>query len=134
MKGRDYWENWREFNQHRLLRDGLISEEDLGLFTIAKSPADAVSHITRFYRNYHSSRYVRDDLVIRLHRRLKDEDVQRLSDEFKILVKSGKMEQRGAFKEEDDHLDLPRLTFTHTRHQFGLIRRLIDRINELEPV
>ncbi len=132
-EGRDYWEEWRDFNEHRLLRDGWISEEDLGLFKIAKTPAEAVEHVTRFYRNYHSSRYVRDELVIRLHRKLKDEDVQRLSDEFKILIKRGEMTQVGAFPEEDDHLELPRLTFTHTRYKFGLIRRLIDRINDLDP-
>ena len=35
---------------------------------------------------------------------------------------------------EDDHLDLKRVTFTHTRHNFGLIRRMIDRINSFATV
>jgi hypothetical protein len=33
---------------------------------------------------------------------------------------------------ETDHLELPRLAFTHTRRNFGLIRVLIDRVNRLE--
>ena len=37
---------------------------------------------------------------------------------------------RGPLPEEDDNLDLPRLVFPHTRHKFGLVRILIDRINE----
>ena len=132
-EGRDYWEEWLAFNKHRLLRDGFINEEDLGLFHIAESPADAASHITRFYRNYHSSRYVRDDLVIRLRHRLRDDDVARLADEFGVLIKSGTMTQRDPYDVEDDHLALPRLAFTHTRHKFALVRRLIDRINDCEP-
>lgn len=132
-EGRDYWEHWRDFNERRLLEDGLISEEDLGLFKIAHTPAEAVDYVTRFYRNYHSSRYVRDDLIIRLRNRLHDDHVEQLAEEFKILIKHGTMQQRGAYREEDDHLHLPRLTFTHTRYKYGLVRRLIDRINDFDP-
>ena len=132
-EGRDYWEHWHDFNESRLLRDGLISEEDLGLFHIAKTPSEAAHHITHFYRNYHSSRYVRDDLIIRLRNRLHDDHVEQLAEEFKILIKRGTITQRGAYKEEEDHLQLPRLAFTHTRYKFGLVRRLIDRINEFDP-
>lgn len=132
-EGTDYWEQWHEFTVQRLLDRGLISPEDLNLYYLAKSPADAVDHCVRFYRNYHSSRYVRDDLVIRLHRRLRDEDVDRLNDEFAMLIKSGRMHQRGPMEVEDDHLDLPRLVFTHTKHHYGHVRALIDRINECDP-
>jgi hypothetical protein len=131
--GRDYWEEWLAFNKHRLLGDGWISEEDLGLFHIASSPADAAESITRFYRVYHSSRYVRDNLVIRLRHAISPSDVERLADEFRVLIKSGTMSLRGPYPEEDDHLDLPRLIFVHTRHKFGLVRRLIDRINDSKP-
>jgi uncharacterized protein (TIGR00730 family) len=132
-EGRDYWEEWLAFNRRRLLRDALINEEDLGLFHIARSPADAARHITGFYRVYHSSRYVRDMFVIRLRHAIGEADAARLTDEFRVLIKSGAMTLRGPFPEEEDHLDLPRLAFSHTRHHFGLIRRLIDRINECPP-
>lgn len=131
--GNDYWEQWQDFTTSRLLKRGLISEEDLGLYHIARTPAEAVEHVRRFYRNYHSSRYVRDDLVLRLRRPLRERDVERLNEEFKILVRKGAIVQRGPYDVEDDHLDLPRLAFTHTRHHYGLVRRLIDRINECEP-
>jgi hypothetical protein len=123
-----------------LLTRGWISPEDIDLYRIFKTPALAADHIVQFYRNYHSSRYVKDDLVIRLKAPLKEADVQRLSDEFKILIKQpgataspSRIVQRGPFEQEDDHLTLPRLSFPHTRYKFGLIRRLIDRINECEP-
>ena len=35
----------------------------------------------------------------------------------------------GEIEVEEDYLDLPRIAFTHTRSKFGLIRKLIDRIN-----
>jgi len=77
---------------------------------------------------------VRDDLVIRLRKRIQDEDVELLNNEFGSLVKKGRIEQRGAYSQEDDHLELPRIAFTHTRRNFGRVRRLIDAINECEPV
>jgi hypothetical protein len=94
---------------------------------------------------YHSSRYVKDDLVIRLKRPISQRDVERLTEEFKVLIRpspvpggatGGKpvMMLRDALPEEDDNLELPRLVFPHTRYKFGLIRILIDRINECEPV
>lgn len=126
-----YWAGFRRFIEDELLARGWISPEDPGLFYLAKSPADAAEHVLAFYRNYHSSRYVRDDLVIRIKHRLRDDAVDSLNLEFKGLVKSGRIVQRGPYDDEDDHRELPRLAFTHTRRQFGLIRRLVDRINEL---
>jgi uncharacterized protein (TIGR00730 family) len=128
-----YWRHWMNYVQRSLLDGGFISEDDLHLLYIAKDPADAAEHVQRFYRNYHSSRYVRDDFVIRVRQRLRDEDVAGLHDEFAILVKEGRIKQRAAYKIEEDHLDLPRIAFTHTRRNFGLVRRLIDRINQLDP-
>jgi hypothetical protein len=51
----------------------------------------------------------------------------------RVLVKEGAIEQRGPLDGETDFPELPRLVFHHTRHKYGLIRGLIDRINECEP-
>ncbi|HCT44941.1 MAG: hypothetical protein CMJ35_15000 [Phycisphaerae bacterium] len=127
-----YWEGFERYVQQQLAARGWISPEDFNLYYKARDAKDAVDHIERFYRNYHSSRYVRDDLVIRINHRLRDEDVELLNEEFGVLVKTGKITQRDAYKQERDHLTLPRIAFTHTRHKYGLVRRLIDRINEFE--
>ncbi len=129
-----YWDGFRRFIEDELLSRGWVSPEDPGLFYITRSPEDAAAHVLQFYKNYHSSRYVRDDLVIRIKHRLTDDAVEILNNEFSELVKSGRIHQRGPYSVEKDHLDLPRLAFTHTRRHFGLIRRLIDRINELPTV
>ena len=57
--------------------------------------------------------------------------VASLNDEFKVLVKEGEITQRGAYDVETDARDLPRLVFTHTKHKMGVVRKLIDRINEM---
>jgi uncharacterized protein (TIGR00730 family) len=132
-EGGTYWKQWEQWTLRGLLERSLISPEDVNLYYIAKSPQDAAEHVARFYRNYHSSRYVRDDFVIRLKRPLREEDVARLAKEFAVLIKQGTIVQRGPLEGEDEHPDLPRLVFHHTRHRFGLIRKLIDRINECEP-
>lgn len=124
-----YWDGWIAFIRQQLLSRGWISAEDENLFYRARDPQDAADHVLRFYSVYHSSRYVRDDLVIRVKKRLTDDQVETLNKEFAVLVKAGRIEQRDAYPQERDHLDLPRIAFTHTRHKFGLVRALIDRIN-----
>ncbi len=132
--GGSYWRHWDNFNRRSLLDLGFISPEDRNLYYIADNPNDAADHIARFYRNYHSSRYVRDDFVMRLNHRLKDEDVERLNEEFAGLVRDGRVVQRTPYDVEDEHHELPRLAFTHTRRQYGLIRLMIDRVNACDPV
>lgn len=132
-EGNPYWEEWDAWVRNSLLPRGLISPEDLNLYSIARTPQDAADYITRFYRNYHSSRYVKDELVIRLQRPLTPADVERLGSEYARLIKRGGLVQRGPLEVEEDHLALPRLVFTHTRHNFGLVRKLIDSINDCEP-
>jgi uncharacterized protein (TIGR00730 family) len=141
-KGGDYWKQFDKAMRDMLLTRGWISPEDIELYRIFDTPAEAVDHVVKFYRNYHSSRYVKDDFVIRIRKPLKASDVERLTEEFKILIKPqggttgspAQIVQRGALLEEDDHVQLPRLVFPHTKYKFGLIRRLIDRINECEAV
>jgi hypothetical protein len=131
--GGDYWETFHAWIKRQLLDRGWISPEDPGLYYLAKDPADAASHITEYYRNYHSSRYVKDDMVIRVRRPLRGEQVEALEEEFGPIIKSGKLRQRGPLDEEEGEAPgLPRLVFHHNRGKFGVIRRLIDRINQFD--
>jgi uncharacterized protein (TIGR00730 family) len=125
-----YWINWEKFVQKQFIENGWISEEDLSLYYRASSPQDAVDHINHFYRRYHSSRYVKDNFVIRLKETLTAAQVQLLNQKFGRLVQSGDIHLCPPFPEERNELDLPRLTFHHTRANFGLVRQLIDQIND----
>lgn len=127
-----YWDGWQRYIKQQLADRGWISPEDFNLFYHASDPQDAADHIFTFYKNYHSSRYVRDDLVIRINKRLREEDIETLNDEFSVLVKKGKIIQCHAYPQERDHLTKPRIAFTHTRYKYGMVRSLIDRINSFD--
>lgn len=126
-----YWEHLKQYMNLNLLRNGWISPYDLHLYYIASSPADAKKHILKFYRRYHSSRYVKDLLVIRMLKSLNAKQLATINEQFASLVVKGKMEMSKALPEETDVLKLPRLVFHHTRRDFGLLRALIDHINNL---
>jgi len=126
-----YWEGWKAFVEQRLLASRWISPEDPSLFHVATDVRDAIAHIAAFYRRFHSYRYVGDRLVLRLVNQLTAEAVASLEEEFAGLISEGGMSQHEALPQEDDHLELPRLSFMHTRRQFGLVRELIDRVNAL---
>ena len=70
-----------------------------------------------------------DKLVLRLTRALTEEELAILNEEFSILIASGGIENTAALPEEEEVTHLPRLVFHHTKHKFGLVRQLIDRIN-----
>ena len=125
-----YWKRWEFGVVENLLSQGWISKEDPGLYEFASSPADAVQRILRFYHRYHSSRYVGDDLVIRLKRPLAPAQVDELDREFRPLIKTGRIEQVGEVEGESEHPGLPRLRFHFAKRGFGTLRRLVNRINE----
>lgn len=128
-----YWQEWQEYLLRNLLDNGWISEEDLHLFYIAPNVEDAAKHIIQFYNRYHSSRYVKDTLVIRMLTRLEENQITQLNNEFgPTLVKEGIIYPTKALPEEDDHLDLPRLAFEHNHRHFGTLRKMIDRINNFQ--
>ncbi len=126
----DYWQQWEAYVREEFLKGGFISPEDTSLYHLARDPQDAADHVTRFYANYHSSRYVGSDLVIRIRRPLTDGQLVQLNMDFARLVQTGHIRQRPAFDVEGEFLDLPRIAFHHTRRSFGTVRRLIDRLND----
>ncbi len=130
--GSDYWHEWNRFVTGQLKARKLINEEDIGLYKIFDSAEAAVDEIETFYRIYHSLRFVDRLLVMRLKRRLTEQQLATLNTEFADLLDAGTFEQRAAFPdeaEEPELADLPRLTCRYHRRSAGRLRQLIDRIN-----
>jgi uncharacterized protein (TIGR00730 family) len=73
--GCDYWDDWYNFVTRQLLNRRLINPEDLSLFKITTSVDDAIDEISRFYRRFHSIRYVGRLLAIRLKSGITPEQV-----------------------------------------------------------
>ncbi|PLX81285.1 MAG: TIGR00730 family Rossman fold protein [Desulfuromonas sp.] len=128
-----YWEPWFDFIKKVLLKRGLISGEDFSLFTITRDPFEAAQIIADFYRNYHSSRWVGETLVIRLNKILKAEQLAILEQEFAEIIESGShLSICKAFPEEQDQpdlIDLPRLAFRFNRRNYGLLKAFLRRLN-----
>jgi uncharacterized protein (TIGR00730 family) len=132
--GCDYWDDWSAFVTRQLLKRKLINEEDMSLFSIVNSPETAVSQILRFYRRYHSMRFVGRELAMRLKQSITPEQLEQLRDQFADLLSDGTFELRGPLAEELDEpalRDLPRLVFNFNRRSTGRLRQLIGHLNEL---
>ena len=130
-----YWETWEFFIKNDLLRLKLVSPADFHFFKIVHDCGEAVEHILRFYRVFQSYRWVREKMVIRLNKRLADRSVEVLNDQFKGILASGRIEQVGALPEEAGEpalAGLPRLVLTPQKTDFGMLRLLIDTINNSE--
>ena len=127
-----YWEMWRRFVTNDLLHNGLISETDFRLFHITYDADDAVRHITDFYRNFHSYRWVREKMVIRINEPLTEEAIESLNQEFDCVLAASRIQQAAALEEEADDIHihhLPRIVLTPHKRDFGKLRLLIDAIN-----
>lgn len=130
--GGTYWKTWHRFIADELLGRGYISPADTSLYRVTDSVEEAVQEVVSFYRVYHSMRYVRGDLVLRLRERLSDALLGRVRADFADILAGGTFQQVGALPEEanePDLADLPRLKFRFDRHAVGRLRQLVDVIN-----
>jgi uncharacterized protein (TIGR00730 family) len=128
-----YWRTWQRYVEDHLLRRHMIEPDDLSLYLVTDNVAHAVEEITRFYRVYHSSRYVNDLLVIRTLLPLPESMLAELNRDFAAIIESGTIAACKAFPVERDDpttLSLPRIAFRFDRRGYGRLRLLINRINE----
>jgi uncharacterized protein (TIGR00730 family) len=130
--GDPYWEMLDEFISGQLVRRGLVSARDTGLYFITDDTAAAVREIVSFYRNYESIRYVGDVLVLRLQHAPTPEEIEQLNEQFGYLCASGRIEASGPLEpelREHDAIELPRLAFHFAKHGYGDLRALINAVN-----
>ncbi len=129
-----YWSRLTRFLEEELLSRNYISLSDFSIFKRVCSVDAALSEITRFYRRYHSMRYVNGKLVVRLTSGINPEQVQELRDRFQdILMPGGTIvasEALAGEKDDADVINLPRLVMDFNRQDFGSLRRMIDALND----
>ena len=132
--GGTYWKTWDQNIREHLLRDKLISPDDLNLYQITDSADEAVKIITRFYRNFHSTRWVKDALVIRLNHAPSESAIAAMNEDFADIINGAPIKIIPPTPEEiadTAHLHLPRIAFGFNRHDYGRLRQLIDVLNGL---
>jgi uncharacterized protein (TIGR00730 family) len=134
LPGSNYWKVWQDFLAADMLGRGYISKSDLSLFKMVNDIDEAVYEIQTFYRNYHSYRFVKQDLVIRLNHPPAPGLIDQLNREFADIVKGEVKETEPLPEESDDPgtLHLPRLLFHFNREDFARLRQMIDVINRAE--
>jgi uncharacterized protein (TIGR00730 family) len=135
--GGRYWVEFHEYVVKQLLGNGMISPEDLSLYRLTNNVQEAVDEIINFYTVYHSMRYVRNKLVLRLTSRPSDELVAQINAVFGDLATDGVLTLSGPLPEERDEPDraqLFRLVFKFNRRSLGRLRLLIDSLNRGEIV
>src|SRR3569833_1133998 len=132
--GGTYWKTWDKHIREHLLRDQLISPDDLNLYRITDNADEAVKIITRFYRNFHSSRFVKDLFVVRLKHAPTDTAIDAMIEDFADIMVGPKIQKIQPTPEEvedDDNVSLPRIAFGFNRRDYGRLRQLYDVLNSL---
>jgi uncharacterized protein (TIGR00730 family) len=127
-----YWSRWREFLRENVMSRGYIVENEMTFFKIFTDADAAVNEITRYYRNYHSYRFVKHDLVIRLNHAPSPQLIDRLNRDFADIVTDGKVRETDRLPDEVEDPDtrhLHRLLVHFNREDFARLRQMIDVIN-----
>jgi uncharacterized protein (TIGR00730 family) len=131
--GGDYWRSWSQYIDEQLVKKGLVSPDDPSLYTVTDDLDVACNAITKFYQVYHSSRYVGDQLVIRLTTNLSDAEVEQLNLEFSDILVKGRIEKTQVLPQEgqDETSELPRLILYFNQRDLGRLYQMIALINQM---
>ncbi|HQB94986.1 MAG TPA: LOG family protein, partial [Candidatus Omnitrophota bacterium] len=131
--GDTYWGDFRKFLEKQLAKKGMIHPGDIDLMYFTQDADKAVEHIVNFYRMYHSMRYIRDLLVLRIEKPLTDAQIELLNQRFSHIVKKGKISQSLKPFEEEKNVPhtfhLTRLAFYFKKDCSTHLRQMIDAIN-----
>jgi uncharacterized protein (TIGR00730 family) len=130
--GGTFWKTWDRNIRDHLLRDQLISPEDLVLYQITDSVDEAVGIITGFYRNYQSMRFVKNLLVIRLKKAPTGAALAAMNKDFADIIIKDTIKVVKPTPEEaadNDNLNLARIAFIFNRRDYARLRQLIDVVN-----
>jgi uncharacterized protein (TIGR00730 family) len=134
--GGDYWSRFLSFVDEVLTARGLVSPDDRSLLTLVDSAEAAAREMLSFYRNFHSSRFVKDRFLMRIHRAPSESQLAALGKEFAALLRPGaggfEVHRGTASGECAQGPFAPnwRLLFPFDRQSTALLRRLIARVNE----
>jgi uncharacterized protein (TIGR00730 family) len=130
-----FWRGLQRFIDEHLSPAGVISEGDFDRVLVTDSVEAACAEITRFWRNYHSLRWVGDTLILRMRSAPTDAELEQLNDQFSVLLSAGTIERSGPRPVEvadEDVVELPRLALHLDQRHVGDLFRIISAINDLE--
>jgi predicted Rossmann-fold nucleotide-binding protein len=131
--GGTFWTSALTFLQEQLQDNGYILPSDMRLMRLVHCAEEAAEEIAQFYRNYHSSRWIKERYVIRLNHALSEAAMQQLNDEFRDLCMHGDFQLQARCDSEQDEPELchmTRLAFAFNGRNHGRLRELLDLVNQ----
>jgi len=129
--GGTFWRSVTELVEREMAATGMISPDDASIFRMTDGVEEAAGEIERFYRVFHSQRYVGDHLVFRLRKPLPPEGLADLSARFADILEGPVELAPGPLQAEGSEFpELPRLVLPFRRTAFGRLRQLIDQVNQ----
>ncbi len=127
-----FWQDALGFMHRQLEENRYILPSDLKLMRLVNSAEAAAEEITQFYRNFHSSRWLKNDFVVRMNYPLSEAALRQLDEQYGDLCLNTGYTQRAydeADKEEAEFAELTRLIFAFNGRDHGRLRELLDFIN-----
>ncbi|WPP01067.1 TIGR00730 family Rossman fold protein [Pseudomonas sp. HR96] len=126
-----FWRDALSFIRNQLEANHYILPSDLKLLRLVDNADDAVAEINRFYSNFHSSRWLKNLFVIRMHHALTLDALEELQARFADIKLSDRFHQYVDDGQDDAQFaHLARLAFTFNGRHHGRLRELVDYINE----
>src|SRR5476649_3048150 len=130
--GGSFWQEALNFIGNQLEANHYILPTDLKLVRLVHSAEAAVDEINQFYANFHSTRWLKREFVVRMNHPLSERALAHLQSEFASLRLSGEFQQLAYTGEEHDEprfSHLTRLVFNFNGRDQGRLRELVDYIN-----
>lgn len=129
----NYWNGFARFIRDELVSRSMVNPDDMDRVLITDSVEEARDEILRFWRNYHSLRWVGNLLVLRLNAPPSDDEIAELNDRFGHMLREGSIRRSDPLTPElatGDELDRPRLVMDFDLHNVGSIHKIIRAVNE----
>ena len=123
--GGGFWQGALDFIRSQLEAHRYILPTDLKLVRLVYSAEEAVEEINQFYANFHSTRWLKREFVVRMNHPLSDRALAHLQSEFASLRLSGEFQQLAYTGEEHDEptfSHLTRLVFNFNGRDQGRLR------------
>src|SRR3546814_17029716 len=129
--------SWVQYIDDGLVAAGLVSPQDHELYLVTDDVDAAVDEIDRFWRTYHSIRWVGDRLVVRLRHAPTEAELAELNETFGDLLLDGAIsatEPLAAEVNDQDNPDLARIAIRYEPRRTGRLRSPLHAPNRLPRV
>lgn len=129
-EGDDFWAHWLQDMHQGLADRGLISPEDCNLVVEASCASEAVAHICRFYRVFHSARLGEERMELLLKNPVPRDLLPALNQRFADLLEEGAIQSGETV--DDNGLLHPCLRLRLDKRRVGRLYQFIDHLNGLD--